>query len=82
MLTTSATAISSDQPVLVAFHAPSRTALAFDPRHKGRALDFEPAEIGEEQFTLKDRQTQSIWWGFTGKCLSGPSRGSPTIWHG
>jgi len=65
-----------DQPVLVAFHAPSRTALAFDPRHKGRALDFEPAEIGEEQFTLKDRQTQSIWWGFTGKCLSGPSRGS------
>jgi hypothetical protein len=65
-----------EQPVLVVFHAASRTALAFDPRRDGAVLDFQAAEISEDRFTLRDRQTQSLWSAFTGGCLSGPARGS------
>jgi hypothetical protein len=64
-----------DLPVLVVYHAPSRTAVAFERRHAGRELEFDPAKVTETDVILKDRQTGSTWSGVTGRCLSGPSRG-------
>jgi Protein of unknown function (DUF3179) len=63
-----------EQPIVVVFHARSRTAVAFDPRLKGRLLDFEKVELSDERFTIRDRQTLSTWSALTGLCLSGPSK--------
>jgi hypothetical protein len=68
---------SLDQvPVLVVFHAASRTALAFDRRHEEVALEFGSADATATDVLLKDRRTGSTWSGLTGKCLSGPARGA------
>jgi hypothetical protein len=50
--------------------------VAFDRRHKGRELDFGPAQVEEKDVRLTDRQTGSVWSGLTGRCLQGPYQGA------
>lgn len=63
------------QPVLIVYHEESRTAVAFDPEHSGKQLDFDLAGVQENDVRLTDWQTRSTWSGLTGKCLDGPARG-------
>jgi hypothetical protein len=61
---------------VIVFHAPSRTALAFDPHHDGKRLEFLEPKTGKTAVILTDRQTGSRWSGLTGMCLDGPCKGS------
>jgi hypothetical protein len=64
------------EPVLVVFHAASRTAAAFDPRLKDRALQLEVEKSDKDDLVLKDKQTASTWSGLTGRCIAGPAMGA------
>jgi hypothetical protein len=64
------------EPVVVVFHAATRTAVAFDPRHDGKILKFEKFQNKEKDVSLTDTQTKSIWSGLTGQCSSGPGEGA------
>jgi len=63
------------EPVLIVFHAASRTAVAFDPRYKKQLLDFDLSRLEDTDVLLVDKGTRSTWSGLTGKCLSGPCQG-------
>jgi len=63
-------------PVLVVYHAASRTATAFERRHGGKELAFASAEVKKTDVLLKDRSTGSRWSGMTGRCVAGPARGA------
>jgi hypothetical protein len=63
------------QPVLVVFHAASRTAVAFDPRRRGQVLHFEAPAVQSADVILKDRETGSEWSGLTGRCVGGAAKG-------
>jgi hypothetical protein len=64
------------QDVLVVFHAQTKTAVAFDPHHDGKRLDFGAPELKKTDLLLTDRQTGSRWSGLTGLCVDGPARGA------
>jgi hypothetical protein len=64
------------EPVLVVFHAATRTATAFDPRHNGKILDFGKPKATDTNVLLTDSQTGSTWSGLTGECLAGPAKGA------
>jgi hypothetical protein len=64
------------QPIVVFFHAASRTAVAFDPRLQDRILELEVERTDKDDLILKDRQTASTWSGLTGRCLTGSAKGS------
>jgi hypothetical protein len=64
------------EPVLVVFQPASRTAVGFDPRQNGQALDFPDYHVDKTDVTLTDKQTRSSWSGLTGRCLAGPSKGA------
>ena len=59
------------QPVLVIFHAPSRTAVAFDPSSDGDRAVFELVEVTDSDVLIRDTNTGAIWSGLTGRALSG-----------
>ena len=63
------------EPVLVVFHAASRTAVAFDPRHRGRTLDFGAPQVENTDLLLVDRSSGDTWCGLTGRCLKGAAKG-------
>ena len=56
------------QPVLVVFHAPSRTAVAFDPTVEGELVRFELAEVTDDDVLLRFGKS-GIWSGLTGRAL-------------
>ena len=64
------------QPVLIVFHANTRTAVAFDPRYEGKQLSFGTPNITQTDILLTENQSTSTWSGLTGECLSGPARGA------
>ncbi len=57
------------EPVLVIYHAASRTAVAFDPRVDGKVLDFQLAEVTPTDVLLQERGSHSKWSGLTGRWL-------------
>jgi Protein of unknown function (DUF3179) len=63
------------EAVLVVFHSPSRTAVAWEPRYEGQVLGFDPPKVEKADLLLTDRRTGSIWSGLTGRCLEGPAKG-------
>src|SRR5262249_42337064 len=64
------------EPIVIVFHAASRTAVAFDPRHQDRSLELEAEKTDKDDVILVDRKTASTWSGLTGRCLTGPPKGS------
>jgi hypothetical protein len=64
------------QPVVIVYHKESNTAVAFDPRHEGRQLEFDVAGVEKSDVRLTDRQTKAVWSGLTGRCLEGPAKGA------
>lgn len=56
-----------DRPVLAVFHAPTGTAVAFDPVVAGKRLDFELAELSPHDIWLRDRDSGTVWSGLTGR---------------
>ena len=63
------------EPVLIVFHAASRTAVAFDPGYKKQMLHFDLSRLEDTDVLLVDKETRSTWSGLTGKCLSGHCKG-------
>ena len=61
----------ADEAVLVIFHAPSQTAVAFDPTIDGDRKAFELVEITETDVMIRDSDSGAIWSGLTGRALSG-----------
>jgi hypothetical protein len=61
--------------MVVTFHAPSKTAVAFRSTHENLAFDFEPLEARPNDVLIRDRQTGSTWSGLLGQCRSGPRKG-------
>jgi len=57
--------------ILVVYHPPSKTAVAFACENAGRALDFTLVETGTSDVTLREKSSGSIWSGLTGRCKSG-----------
>lgn len=64
----------ADQPVLVVYHRPSQTAVAFDPVIAGTPVQFELLEVAESDVLLREPATGTIWSGLTGRTQS---RGEP-----
>jgi len=64
------------QDVFVIFHAATRTAVAFDPHHDGKALELGKHETGKSDVILTDRRTRAHWSGLSGVCLDGPAKGA------
>jgi hypothetical protein len=58
------------EPVLVVFHKPSKTSVAFSRQLEGIPVDFEVLETRED-IILRDRPTGSRWSGLTGTCFDG-----------
>src|SRR5262249_44658846 len=54
--------IGSDH-LLIVFHQPTRTAVAWSPLFKGQKLEFELAKTEKNDVLLTDRQTGSTWSG-------------------
>jgi hypothetical protein len=63
------------QPVIVVFHKPSRTAVAFSRRMEKETVEFAVLKT-DEDVILRDSLTQSRWSGLTGACLDGPKKGT------
>jgi hypothetical protein len=55
------------QPVLIVFHQPSETALAYDPIVSGSLIAFELAESTARDVRLRDPATGQMWSGLTGQ---------------
>lgn len=66
--------IASDH-VLVVFHQPTRTAVAWAPYYNSQKLEFELAKTEKTDLMLTDRQTGSTWSGLTGRCIAGAAKG-------
>lgn len=66
--------IASDH-VLIVFHQPTRTAVAWSLVLKGQKLEFELAKTEKTDVLLTDRQTGSTWSGLTGRCIAGSAKG-------
>lgn len=64
-----------NQPVLVAWDAVGRAAIAYDPTVDGRLLTFEVHEPDASGETLRDLETGSVWSVLTGEALSGELAG-------
>lgn len=58
-----------NQPVLVVYHAPSRTAVAFEPKVGEESLEFEVVEITSTDVLLRSVGDGKTWSGLTGRCL-------------
>jgi len=56
-----------DTPVLVVFHPPSKTAVAFDPMIDDRMVEFELVEVTEFDVILRDSNDNTFWSGLTGR---------------
>ena len=65
-----------NQPVLVAWDAVGRTAIAYDPTVDGRLLTFEVHEPDASGAVLRDLETGSVWSVLTGEALAGELAGS------
>ena len=64
-----------NQGVVVVFHQPSKTAVAFEALVGDKLLNFTVAKVEDHDLLLTDQVTKSTWSGLTGKCLSGPAQG-------
>jgi len=62
------------ETVLVVFHPPSRTAVAWELLCKGTKLELNLPKIDKADVLLTDRRTGSTWSGLTGRCISGSDR--------
>lgn len=60
-----------DQAVLVVFHAPSQTAVAFDPTIDGDRKEFELVEMTDSDVLIRDTDSGAVWSGLTGRVISG-----------
>ncbi len=67
------------RPVLVVFHAPSETAVAFDPTFDAKRLRFEVAQVTDSDVLLRDADNDTVWSGLTGRRLSGDADVVPRI---
>jgi len=65
-----------NQPVLVAWDAVGRSAIAYDPTVDGQLLTFEAHDPDDSGETLRDLETGSVWSVLTGEALSGELEGS------
>jgi hypothetical protein len=54
-------------PVLVVYHAPSQTGVAFQPIVGRQVISLELAEVTEHDVLLRSRDRESIWSGLTGR---------------
>ena len=63
-----------EQAVLVVFHSPSRTAVAFDPTIDGNRIEFELVEITDTDVLIRDTESGAIWSGLTGRAISSDDR--------
>jgi len=64
------------QQVLVVFHQPTRTAVAWAPLLNNRKLEFDLSKNDKADVILMDRQTGSTWSGLTGRSTAGPAKAS------
>lgn len=65
-----------NQPVLVAWDAVGRSAIAYDPTVDGQLLTFEAHDPDDRGETLRDLETGTVWSVLTGEALSGDLEGS------
>ena len=61
------------QPVLVVYHQPSQTAVAFDPVLAGRPQDFEVLEVTQSDVLMRERVSEVVWSGLNGRAQTGES---------
>jgi hypothetical protein len=55
------------QAVLIVYHEPSGTALAFDSTIAGQLIEFEHVETTEHDVMIRDRSSGGTWSGLSGR---------------
>lgn len=68
-----------DLPLLVVFHAPSQTAVAYDRRVGESSLSFEHVETSPADVILRDVDTGGTWSGLRGRLLPGGGEGPAAL---
>ena len=60
-----------DHVVLIVFHTPSQTAVAFDPTVGVDRMAFELVEVTDTDVLIRDLNSGVVWSGLTGRAISG-----------
>lgn len=63
--------ILDGQSLLLIFHAPSQTAVAFNPTIDGERRAFELVEVTDSDVLIRDSATHTIFSGLTGRPVAG-----------
>jgi hypothetical protein len=70
-----------DAPIAVTYCPLCNTAIVFDRRHEGRALDFgTTGRLRHSDLVMYDRQTESWWQQATGEAIVGALAGDTLRW--